>query len=325
MKKLLPSFALFAAAILHAEPAPYKVVDLSAGPDAETYAVRDSNEPPDVSSDACRTTELWLRYAPAGTFKMGSPEEEAGRFINEELHSVELTQGFYIGVFEVTQKQYELITGKNPSTLKGDTRPVETVSYQHIRGDSTIAEWPENDDVEEGTIIDRLRKRTGLHFDLPLEAQWEYACRAGTTAAFSNGKELAETDEKTAPAMAGIGRYRFNKDDGRGGFAEHTRVGSYEPNPWGLYDMHGNVAEWCKDSYVVYPWDHAARVDPVGGGTGVYRVYRGGGWESLPRICRSGNREYAPSNLMNARYGFRLVMNPVAPKMEKPGLQDLQD
>jgi len=320
MLPLLSAFALHAA-----EPALYKVVDLSAGPDAETYPVRDSNDPPDIENDACRTTELWLRYAPPGTFTMGSPESEVGRFINEEAHEVTLTQGFYIGVFEVTQKQYELITGLNPSQHKGDTRPVETVSYQHIRGSNRIAQWPANDTVEEGTILHRLRARTGLHFDLPLEAQWEYACRAGTSTAFSNGKELLETAEEAADAMAAIGRHRFNADDGRGGFAEHTRVGSYDPNPWGLFDMHGNVAEWCKDSYDSYSWNHAPRTDPVGAGHGAFRVARGGTWGSFPRICRSANREYMPSVVAAPRYGFRLVHNPVPPvieKIEKPGLQD---
>ena len=311
--------ALLSAFTLHAaEPASYKVVDLSAGPDAETYPVRDSNEPPDLSDDTCRTTELWLRYAPAGTFTMGSPATEVGRFINEEAHEVTLSQGFYIGVFQMTQKQYELVTGKNPSHYKGETRPVEMVSYEHLRGNMEIAQWPANDAVAEDTVIHRLRARTGLHFDLPLEAQWEYACRAGTAAAFSNGKELLETTEEAAEAMAAIGRHRFNADDGRGGFTEHTRVGSYEPNPWGLYDMHGNVAEWCKDAYETYPWNHASRTDPVGGGASAYRVSRGGTWGSFPRICRSANREQMPNILAAPRYGFRIVHNPVPPVLQEP-------
>ncbi len=312
MKHLLAFAALACALLLRAEPAPYKIVDLSAGSDAATYPVRDSNDPPDVNADTCRTTELWLRYAPPGTFKMGSPDAEAGRQINEELHDVTLTSGFYIGVFEVTQRQWELIMGKNPSQFDGPTRPVDNVNYENVRGNAEISGWPTHDTVEAGCFIDRLRKRTSLHFDLPSEAQWEYACRAGTTTALNTGDDLT-VPEGDDPAMNAAGRYRFDIPDKRGGFEQHTRVGSYDPNPWGLYDMHGNVAEWCKDSYSVYPYDRHAVTDPIGGGEGVFRLLRGGGWMSYPRYCRSAKRESIPCRVASPYYGLRLVHNITPP------------
>ncbi|MCL1887537.1 MAG: formylglycine-generating enzyme family protein [Kiritimatiellaeota bacterium] len=308
MKKLLPALATLAALALHAEPALYKVVDLSAGPDADTYPVRDSDVPPDIERNVNRTTELWLRYAPPGKFMMGSPADEAGRAINEHLHEVTLTAGFYIGVFEVTQRQWELVMGANPSTHKDDTHPVETVSYQDIRGKPQTARWPENDVVDDGTFMDRLRKRTGLHFDLPLEAQWEYACRAGVTNAFNNGASLTATplEEEEDPAMNKLGRYEMNHGDGRG--EKHVSVGFYAPNAWGLYDMHGNVAEWCRDAYLVYPRDNAPRTDPVGDpNPRLSRVLRGGHWESLAQFCRSAKRESIPSDLKSPNYGLRVV------------------
>ena len=286
-----------------------------------SYDFRDGG--PNLSGDACRTTELWLRRIPKGTFTMGSPSDELGRDAGEVQHQVTLTQAYYIGVFEVTQKQYELVMGSNPSYYKGDTRPVEMVSYDNLRG--TLAEggagWPAyGHAVDAESFFGRLRAKTGLLFDLPTEAQWEYACRAGTTTALNSGKNLTATNE--CPNMAEVGRYGYNRSDGKGGYGEHTKVGCYLPNAWGLYDMHGNVWEWCLDWGGDYP--ASAVTDIVGAASGSYRVIRGGLWNSNywyygdAWYCRSASRysndpssRYSDSylNYVNG-FGFRLVCLP---------------
>ncbi len=287
----------------------YLVVDLNTG------AVTSSSTGPDLSDDTCRTTELWLRRIPKGTFTMGSPEGEVGRASYETQHQVTLTEDFYIGVFEITQKQYSLIQGSNPSFYKGDTRPVECVSYNDIRGTgSTLgAGWPAyGHAVDSGSFLGKLRAKTGQTFDLPTEAQWEYACRAGTTTALNTGKNLTSTDKDFA--MDEAGRYNYNGNDGKGGYSPyHTKVGSYLPNAWGLYDMHGNVWEWCLD------WDKSdlgssAVTDPKGPETGSDRVVRGGSWYYNAQCCRSAYRSnrYPSSNYdyYFRNYGFRVVLLP---------------
>ncbi len=267
----------------------YLVVNLTDG------STRFTDTPPGLSDDTCRTTELWLRWAPAGTFIMGSPWNELGRDSSEKQHQVTLTQGYWIGIFEVTQKQYELITGGNPSYDKGDTRPVEQVSYDDIRGTGAGAGWPTGGHaVDGGSFLGKLRVKTGLEFDLPTEAQWEYACRAGTTTTLNSGKNL--TNENECSNMAEVGRYWYNRGDGKGGYGDHTKVGCYLPNAWGLYDMHGNVYEWCLDWRDGYP--SGAVTDPVGAEAGSYRVRRGGNWGGSPSDRGYGN------------YGFRLVCPP---------------
>ena len=284
---------------------PYMVVNLETGKYHLTI------NPPDLSDDTCRTTELWLRWIPAGTFMMGSPGNELGREDDETQHQVTLTRGYYIGVFELTQKQWELVTGEDsPSNLKGDTRPVEGVTYNAIRGSNAGSYWPdEGHAVDSSCFLGELRAKTGgVLFDLPTEAQWEYACRAGTTAALNSGKNLTNAEE--CPNMAEVGRYCHNKSDGKGGYSEHTKVGSYLPNAWGLYDMHGNVSEYCLDWYGGYPT--AAVSDPTGVESGWYRVSRGGNWYNGygAQNCRSANRnDSGPSNSCNYS-GFRVVCVP---------------
>ena len=215
-------------------------------------------------------------------------------------YQVTLTKPFYCGVFEVTQKQYELVTGSNPSSYsyKGDMRPVESVSWNTIRGNSSSYNWPSSANVDSNSFVGRLQARTGLNFDLPTEAQWEYACRAGTTSKYNNGGDT-END------LRELGRYSGNRSNGKGGYTDaHTKVGSYEPNAWGLYDMHGNVREWCLD------WHEnlsSGVTDPVGSSSGSYRVRRGGGWSHDASRCTSSYRDYyLPSNDTDS-FGFRLV------------------
>ncbi len=285
----------------------YLVIDLNTG------VVTPSTTGPDLSDDTCRTTELWLRRIPKGTFTMGSPEGEVGRYSNETQHQVTLTEDFYIGVFEITQKQYSLIQGSNPSYYKGDTRPVEEVSYNTIRGTGSTAGagWPTyGHAVDSGSFLGELRAKTGQTFDLPTEAQWEYACRAGTTTTLNTGKNLTSTEQDSA--MAEAGRYYHNQNDGKGGYSSnHTKVGSYLPNAWGLYDMHGNVEEWCLDWYKE-DLGSSAVTDPKGPNSGSNRVFRGGSWYYNAQYCRSAyryNYRY-PSYYSNSDFGFRVVLLP---------------
>lgn len=283
--------------------ASYLVIDLSGGANAASYPVRFAAAGPDLANDICRTTELWLKLVLPGTFTMGSPTGELGRHDNETQHSVTLTKPYYMGVFQMTQKQYTLVMGSNPSSYRGDTRPVEQVSYNDIRGTLLGANWPAHAQVDATSFLGKIRARTALNFDLPTEAQWEYACRAGTTTALNNGRDLSSTGRDDA--MDEVGRYYYNQNDGKGGYSSgHTKVGSYVPNAWGLYDMHGNVCEWCLDWYGNYAT--GAVTDPVGSASGSYRVRRGGVYDNCAQDCRSANRDYNNPSGRDYYIGFRL-------------------
>ena len=297
----------------------YMVVDLSEGPTAERYPVAYLNGIPEGGwTEEHKTTKLVLRLVPPGSFMMGSPTDELGHNwvssgyyswnipsqcnIFETRHRVTLTKPFYMGVFEVTQKQWELVMGTTPSANKGAARPVEKVSYNAIRGSVYGAGWPTHNQVDATSFMGRLREKTDLLFDLPTEAQWEYACRAGTSTSLNSGKNI--TDLYSCPNMAEVGRYNSNRSDGKGGYDLHTTVGSYRPNAWGLYDMHGNVAEWCRD-WIQADLGSAAVTDPKGrpyGSSMGDRVVRGGCWASnegsYAKSCRSADRQ-----LYYGRYG----------------------
>jgi Uncharacterized conserved protein len=318
----------------------YAVVDLSAGPDALHYPVRYTNMAPNLDDDTCRTTELWLRKIPAGTFTIGSQtivtfssgsDNNHKYEYGESQHEVTLTEDYYIGVFECTQKQWELVMGSNPSLCKGECRPVERVSYQMIRGSSSTggAGWPTyGHEVDFSSFMGKLQAKTGLVFDLPTEAQWEYACRAGTTTSLNSGRNAtSSSDNVQDTAMNEVGRYSNNKNDGKGGYSEHTKVGSYIRNAWGLYDMHGNVAEWCLDwhyyisTYYADYYDYypgvSSGLDPTGPTSGSYRVVRGGGYSTYPTYCRSSCRydnNSTPSSCTpgyrNSGLGFRVAYLP---------------
>ncbi len=264
----------------------YMVIDISGGPKAKSYPVSYLSAVPNDGAwpNEYKTTKLVLRKISPGSFKMGG----AG--------SVTITKPFYAGVFEVTQKQFQLVMGWNPSVYRGDMRPVEAVGYNTIRGGAAGSQWPKSGAVDNGSFVHAMRVRTGMaSFDLPSEAQWEYACRAGTTSDFNNGGS-GEVDLRT------LGRFNGNMRDGRGGFLEHTTVGSYAPNAWGLYDMHGNVNEWCLDWYGE---TKSSGTDPKGAASGTYRVYRGGGWYFEPKCCTSSLRNHNPCFGENHN-GFRL-------------------
>ncbi len=289
----------------------YIAVDLSAGPASAphyplgTLAGRPARGWPRRFKTAC----LVLRRVPPGTFRMGSPPDEDGRMDEEALHSVTLTEGFWIGVFPVTQRQWYQVMGTWPSffdreragrATDRDALPVEQVSFDQIRGVRRGAAWPWDDGVDADSFLGRLRAGTGQPFDLPTEAQWEYAARAGTGTALNSGENLTrEWDCPNARAVGAWGR----RDAVR---PSHTTVvGSFPPNRWGLYDIHANVCEWCLDWYGEYA---GAVTDPSGPDTGSCRVVRGGGWGLVDRRCRSAARNAFPSGYSSYRVGFRIMV-----------------
>ena len=240
-------------------------------------------------SDKVDLDMIWIN---PGTFTMGSPEDELGRSGDEDQHQVTLTQGYWLGKFEVTQAQYEAVMGTNPSNWKGADLPVEQVSWNDAM-----------DFCAKLTAIEKAAGRLpeGYEYTLPTEAQWEYACRAGTTTALNSGKNLS--DEAQCPEMDSVGWYDGNSDE-----MTHP-VGQKQPNAWGLYDMHGNVWEWCLDWYEEdYPT--SAVTDPTGPDTGSKRIIRGGTWYYYAIICRSAYRNYSTPDYSDNDYGFRVALAP---------------
>jgi len=210
-----------------------------------------------------------------GTFLMGSPEDELGRWDDEALHEVTITKPFLMQTTPVTQEQWEAVMGNKPSFFKGDNLPVESVSWRNIQ-----------------YFIQLLNERGEGTYRLPTEAEWEYCCRAGTDTPFGidNGYDLDKT-------LANI--------DGDEATGKPTPVKSFAPNAWGLYDMHGNVWEWCQDRYGEYP--SSAVSDPQGAKSNSHRVARGGSWYFRARSARSASRRSNSPGYRHHGLGFRLV------------------
>jgi formylglycine-generating enzyme len=221
---------------------------------------------------------VWIQPA---TFLMGSPKEEKGRESNETQHKVTLTKGFYMGVHLVTQEQWQAVMGKNPSQFKEEYLPVETVSW---------------DDCKE--FIKNLQEKDKKPYRLPSEAEWEYACRAGTTTPFHFGETItsgqANYNGNFSYGNSKKGMYRMKT----------TPVGTFPVNAWGLHDMHGNLLQWCEDWYGDYP--PIDTVDPQGLKEGESRVLRGGSWSFVPELCRSAFRYGLEPGSRGNCLGFRL-------------------
>lgn len=289
-------------------PGVYMAIDLSGGADAPSYPVSYSFEGPDKadSTKPWAKDMLWLRCIGPGTFEMGSPADaEAGRRSNEVLHRVTLTKPFYIGVFEVTEYQYRQVMGALPSGLTtpwGDAKPVTRCSYNILRG--TTYSWPASAEVDAGTFLGRLRAKTGLDFDLPTEAQWEYACRAGVQAVLPNGKAATANDEASSLWLRYIAWFKGN----RGSSAGPAEIGSKAPNNWLLYDMIGNVYEPVLDWYAADVSAYAA--DPVGPTSGSSRILRSGALDADYNWCRSAFRlDWNPATTHQS-LGFRIGLTP---------------
>ena len=237
--------------------------------------------------DLNATVAMDMIWCPPGTFTMGSPTTEAGRGTDETEHNVSLTQGFYLGKYEVTQAQYEAVMTGNTDGLNAKpsewpnkpNRPVEKVSW----ADAQI-------------FLNRLNAQqsayipAGWAYVLPTEAQWEYACRAGTSTAYSWGGTIAST----------------NANYNASGHSQTRDVGLYAANPWGFFDMHGNVWEWTADWYqATYPTGNPV-VDPTGPSSGALRLFRGGSWINNDSDLRSAKRfDYTPSTRYS-NVGFRI-------------------
>ena len=225
--------------------------------------------PPKPGETVTNAVGMKLAYVPPGEFTMGSPVDEPRRQDDEAAHRVTITRGFHIGVTEVTQAQWTAVMGFNPSDPQGDDLPVSKVSW-----------------AQATEFCRKLSEKEGAAYRLPTEAEWEYACRAGTAGAYAD-----EVDE--------MGWHMDNSDE------QPQPVGGKKPNTWGLYDMHGNVLEWCADGYARdYGGD---ATDPTGPTEGKNRAARGGSWANFPRALRSAARANFPPTYAFKQLGFRVV------------------
>lgn len=238
--------------------------------EAQTGFARDQGLPVEVEN----SIGIRFRLVPPGTFVMGSPEQESGRWAGERQHVATIPAPIYVSKYEITQEQWTRIMDVNPSYFLGAKRPVEEVTW--------------NDTMQ---FALKLAQTEGLPkgtYRLPTEAEWEYACRAGTDTPFCFGD-----DPKQLKHFAVF----IDNSDGRS-----QAVGKHRPNAFGLHNMHGNLWEWCLDTFKNYPG-----VDLPGPTDGQWRVVRGGNWRDLPKDCRSAERSRLPPDSVGNLLGFRLV------------------
>lgn len=246
---------------------------------------QEKKEPPKHFTNTIGMKFVWI---PPGSFVMGSPKEEKQRNHSEPhaetQHKVTLTKGLYMGVYAVTQEQWQEVMGNNPSQFKGEKNlPVDTVSWNDCQ--AFIKKLQEKDKDKKA-------------YRLPTEAEWEYACRAGTTTPFHFGTTIstdqANYDGNFAYGTGTKGTYR----------GKTTPVDAFPANAWGLHDMHGNLYQWCQDLYGTYPKDDVT--DPQGAVKGDTRVIRGGMWYYGPSLCRSARRDGMAPGHRDRYYGFRI-------------------
>lgn len=249
-----------------------------------------------------RVNSLGMQFIeiPAGSFLMGSPDSEPGRYPDEgPTHVVKLTQPYYLGVCAVTQGEFQRVMGRNPAeynhdNLGGPNHPVEHVSWKEaVTFCERLTELPDE-------------KNQGRRYRLPTEAEWEHACRAGLPSSVPSQFGLSFTStEANFDGNSPYGAAPRSRNLGR-----TTAVGSYQPNAWGLYDMHGNVWNWCADWYASDYYQHSSAIDPTGPKGGTTRSLRGGSWAGPGRNCRCACRGSGDPEAHSPYFGLRLVMIP---------------
>ena len=252
------------------EPAVEKVTSVSNEKDITKEPTKKESSGKEEITDLGKDVKLEMILIPAGKFVMGSPASEKGHRVNETQHEVTLTKPFYMGKYEVTQDQWDAVMVNNRSFYRGPKLPVTSVSWENCQ-----------------EFIKKLNAKTSGGYRLPTEAEWEYSCRAGTATAYSNGDIITKNDSNVEGLSTKV-------------------VGSYKPNAFGLYDMHGNVWEWCEDWKVDYPKE--AVIDPKGPEAGKNRVLRGGSFTGVGMHSRSANWfDNLPSTWNIDYLGFRLA------------------
>ena len=262
--------------------------------------------------DSSASPEDGLVLLPGGTFIMGSPEDEPWRSADETAHTVTVSD-FYLSPYEVSQRDYEALMGANPSSFTGEDLPVENVSWL-----DAVAYCNARSEQEgltpaytvDGETVSWDRSANG--YRLPTEAEWEYACRAGTATPFNTETSISPEEADyygTYPYEIENNYFSQENLSTRPGQYRQTTVAvdSFSPNPWGLWNMHGNVSEWVWDLYGTYGADGAT--DPAGPETGTRRVYRGGGWNDFAKNLRSAYRAALPQESASFNLGFRLARN----------------
>ena len=244
---------------------------------------QDKKDPPKNYTNSIGMKFVWI---PPGSFMMGSPKEEKERSDNETQHKVILTKGLYMGVYTVTQEQWQEVMGNNPSKFKSEKNlPVEHVSWEDCQ-----------DFVKKLREKDKDKKA----YRLPTEAEWEYACRAGTTTPFHFGETIStEQANYDGDFVYGTGKKGVYR-------AKTTPVGTLPANGWGLYDMHGNLWQWCQDWHGDYPNNDVS--DPQGPEKGQVRLLRGGSWYHYHVYCRSAFRRWNEPGSRLKYFGLRISL-----------------
>ena len=288
----------------------YMVVDLSRGKDSTYWPVQYTACRPDTNSPAFYTTELWLRRVPAGTFAMGYGTSGDAY----PVHNVTLSKDFYCGVLPVTRKQHAIIKGAWPNGEDESMGryPVSKVQYNTIRGQN----WPNNNLTQSDQIVTLLRNKTEQQFDLPTEAQWEYACRAGHSGNdYNDGSPYGnDTAANNGSGYAPLGWGQANSGYTSSDKNDHWQpVALKKPSDWDFYDFYGNVLEWCRDWYGAY--SSADQTDPAGATSGTLRVSRGGSYalnaSALNSYYRRHNDTTNKPNVSDNNTGYRLVVETV--------------
>ena len=333
MKKLLSLLVLLSlvcSLVGCSQPANKQTENRSGTPDEATESISLEVAEQNVTENPEKKVPENFVLIKGGSFQMGSPQSEAWRSADETQHSVTVSD-FYMSKYELTQKEYEEITGNNPSNFKGDNLPVENISW--LDAIAYCNAKSEQDGFTPVYTIDGQTvswDRSANGYRLPTEAEWEYACRAGTTTPFyiENSPSAEEANY--------YGHYPYEIENNYfsqgnlqvqpGEYRQTTvPVDSFSENPYGLYNMHGNVSEWVWDYYGEYPTEEQS--DPTGPDSGTLRVYRGGGWNDFAKNMRSAYRATLEQEKSSFNLGVRLVLNaaPGAGSISGRGVQNETD